>query len=192
MTVQRGHAIRAAALVLLALIAAAGVVQYSTRRGLAPDFTLTDQDGQPFTLSAQRGKAVVLFFGYTHCGDVCPTTLAHIAVAIRSLGPGAAAVEPVIVTVDPARDSSAVLKTYVAHFGTGVVGLTGSSAALDRVYGEYHVFHQQLPRKEGQSGYEMAHTSLIYYIDGSGRLHGFGDWTDGAGDIAQRLKEMNG
>ena len=179
--------------VVLAMLATAVGVGIALRqRGLAPDFTLTNQDGLPFSLSAQRGKAIVLFFGYTHCTDVCPLTLARIAAVIRSLGPSGDDVEPVFVTTDPDRDSPPVLRSYLARFGAPFVGLTGSSDALVKTYAAYHVFVQKLPPHAGEQGYEMAHSSALYYIDSRGALRDVGDWNDGVPAIAATVKMLVG
>jgi protein SCO1/2 len=180
----------AAVLAALAFAAAIALALYLHGRNLAPDFTLTDQSGRPFTLSAQRGKSVALFFGYTHCPDECPTTLAHLEAAVRSLGSAASGVEPIFITVDPARDSPAVLKKYVSLFGTNLVGLTGSPAALQQTYAEYHIFFQKLPESAGV--YDVAHSSALVYIDAAGRLRGYGDSSDDVPDIAARLRELAG
>jgi protein SCO1/2 len=185
-----GRPVVAAVLVAVAFAAAIGLALYLRGRNLAPDFTLTDQTGRPFTLSAQRGKSVALFFGYTHCPDECPTTLAHLEAAVRSLGAAGAGVEPIFITVDPARDSPAALKKYLSSFGTNLVGLTGSKTALQQTYAEYHIFFQKLP--EGPGGYDVAHSSALVYIDAAGRLRGYGDSSDDVGDIAARLRELAG
>jgi protein SCO1/2 len=177
-------------LVVLAFAAATALALYLRGRNLAPDFTLIDQSGRSFTLSAQRGKRVALFFGYTHCPDECPTTLAHIEAAVRSLGSAGTSVEPIFITVDPARDSPAALKKYVSLFGTNLVGLTGSQAALQQTYAEYHIFFQKLPATAG--GYDVAHGSAIVYIDAAGRLSGYGDSDDDVPAIAARLRELAG
>jgi protein SCO1/2 len=154
----------------------------------APDFVLQDQDGKPFTLAAQHGNAVVLFFGYAHCPDVCPTTLANLERAKHLLGPQAQAhVTVAFVTVDPDRDTQHVLKRYVALFDPAFYGLTGDTAALDGVYGSYHVWHQKLPSKDS-GDYLMAHTSEIYLIDPDGRLRVFHDYTDTPAAIAHDLE----
>ncbi len=155
----------------------------------APDFTLTDQDGRPFTLSAQRGHPVVLFFGYTHCPDTCPTTLAHLARALRSPGaPQDARV--VFVTVDPQRDSPAVLKRYVALFDPRFVGLTGSPAALEPVYTAYHTWHESLPPKTRGGDYEVAHGAAIYFIGRRGTVRTIGDWSDDTSTLRSDMENF--
>ncbi|MGP6158106.1 MAG: SCO family protein [Vulcanimicrobiaceae bacterium] len=154
---------RAAAALLLALVlgGCARAAPTSAIPGqTAPDFTLTDQDGHPFTLSAQRGMAVVLFFGYTHCPDVCPATLAKVERAVTRLGPNAARVRVVFVSVDPERDRPSVLRRFVRLFGNDVVGLSGSERSLAPVERAYHVWHQRLPSKSA-AGHLVARSSEL-------------------------------
>lgn len=154
----------------------------------AYDFTLTDQHGRPVRLSDQRGKVVALFFGYTHCPDVCPATLAHLLGAQRLLG--AAAGETVVdfVTVDAARDTPGVLGTYAALFDPRFEGLTGTAAQLDRAYAAYHVWHQRLAGDARH--YAVAHGSAISLIDRAGRLRVLHDWNDPAADLAFDMKAL--
>jgi protein SCO1/2 len=178
------------AAVLIAAVAYA-IVQLRLIGTAAPDFTLTDQDARPWTLSQERGHhAVALFFGYTHCPDVCPTTLAHLAQAKRLLRDEGNDLRIAFVTVDAPRDTPAVLKRYVALFGPAIVGLTGSPKNVDPVYAAYHVWHQALPKSDGAGGYLVSHTSAIYLIDRNGRLLGIADWAEPASRLATKLKEL--
>jgi len=186
------YAIVVAASFLLALAAAAyGLVHLVQQRDRAPDFALTNQDGRPFTLSAQSGKVVVLFFGYTHCPDECPTTLAHIAAAVRSLGSSGDEIEPVFITVDPARDTITELKAYMTRFGPSFVGLTGSQGALEKTYTDYHVFAQNEPSAKNAHGYELVHSSALYYINRAGSLAAYGSSSDGIAAIAAQLRQLS-
>jgi protein SCO1/2 len=154
----------------------------------APDFTLTDQDGRPYTLSARRGHAVALFFGYAHCPDVCPTTLAALARAKRTLGAAGAGVDVVFVTVDPARDTPATLKRYVHLFDPSFVGLTGTPAQLDQVYRAYRVYHQIDAASRSANGYLVIHSSSIEFIAPDGRVRGFGAWNDSPDALAALMR----
>jgi protein SCO1/2 len=155
----------------------------------APDFTLTNQDNRPFRLSAQVGRPVVLFFGYTHCPDVCPTTLSHLAQAIRQ--PSVPYdIEVVFVTVDAERDSPSVLKRYVRLFNPSFVGLTGRDADLEPVYSDYRVTHQAFPAHHGKDGYSVAHGTTIFYIGRDGSLKAFGSWDDSIATIAYTMQGM--
>jgi protein SCO1/2 len=128
---------------------------------------LTDHDGKPRRLEDFRGKAVVLFFGFAHCPDVCPTTLADIAASVRSLGPDAERVQVVMVTVDPERDTPEVLKKYVTAFDSRFLGLRGDLAATKKVAGEFKIYFEK--RKQGES-YTVDHSAQSYVIGPEGRL----------------------
>jgi protein SCO1/2 len=147
----------------------------------APDFALVDHHGRPATLASFRGHPVLLFFGYTHCPDICPLTLARLQRSVRALGSRSEEVRILLVTNDPARDTPPVLRAYTSRFGPQVVGLTGDSASVARAmagYGAYsmppsapqaaadphaHGSHAVNPAK-------MAHSSVVYGIDRDGNL----------------------
>ena len=149
-------------------------------------FSLTDQDGHARNLSDFRGKYVLLYFGYTRCPDVCPTTLAVMGAALAKLGMQAARVVPVFVTVDPARDTPAILKLYVKSFGPRFVGLTGSAAELAKVEHEYRVVAVQHPLPGG--GYAMDHSSVVYLLGPDGKLVAFYDEAITADTLAKDLR----
>lgn len=155
-----------------------------------PNVELIDQDGHPFRLIAKRGREVVLFFGYAHCPDICPTTLGKLAQADRSLGAQARNVVVAFVTVDPERDTVPVLKRYVRLFDRNFYGLTGSRSQLHAVYHAYHVWHQKLPNHGSAAGYLMAHSSTIYMLDRSGRLRVIHDWNDQTDELAHDMKAL--
>ncbi len=138
----------------------------------APGFTLLDGDRRPFSLAAQRPHPVVLFFGYTHCPDECPTALAALARA-RKIGRSLGDVRVAFVTVDPHRDTPAVMKRYVREFDPSFVGLTGTHAQLDAVKEEFKVFSVEIPLDHGPNDpYSIAHGTNIYFIDGRGIFRG--------------------
>ena len=128
---------------------------------------LTDHDGKPRKLEDFRGKAVVLFFGFTHCPDVCPTTLADIAQAVRSLGAGAERVQVLMVSVDPERDTAQSLAKYVTAFDPRFLGLRGDLETTKRVAGEFKIYFEK--RKQGES-YTVDHSAQSYVIDPQGKL----------------------
>ena len=133
------------------------------------DFALTDPAGQPRTLADYRGKAVAVFFGYTQCPDVCPTTLAALAEATRSLGADADKMQVVFITVDPDRDTAALLAQYVPAFDPRFVGLRGDAAATERVAREFKVIYQKVPGTTPDR-YTMDHSAGIFLFDRAGRL----------------------
>ena len=133
------------------------------------DFTLTDQSGKTRTLADFRGKVVVMFFGYTRCPDVCPTTLADLKAAREQLGEDGKRVQVLFVTVDPERDTRQLLASYVSAFDTSFLGLYGDSAATAKVAKEFKVFYQKAPGKTPDS-YTVDHTAGSYVFDTQGRL----------------------
>jgi protein SCO1/2 len=136
----------------------------------APDFTLTDQFGEPFRLTDQRGKVVLIFFGYVQCPDVCPATLSTWAKVANRLGDARRGVRFVYVTVDPERDTGERLGRHLAIFGSDFVGLTGTAEELDAVFREYGITTRKLTLFEGAGGYVMEHTSQTFLVDPEGRL----------------------
>ena len=133
------------------------------------DFTLTDQSGKTRTLADFRGKVVVMFFGYTRCPDVCPTTLADLKAAREQLGEDGKRVQVLFVTVDPERDTRQLLASYVSAFDTSFLGLYGDAAATAKVAKEFKVFYQKAPGKTPDS-YTVDHTAGSYVFDTQGRL----------------------
>ncbi len=130
---------------------------------------LTGHDGKPRTLAEFRGKAVVLTFGFTHCPDICPTTLADMAAVLKKLGPDAARVQVLFVTVDPERDTAEVLAKYVPAFDSGFLGLTGDAAATQRAAKEFKIFYEKRPG--GAPGaYTVDHSAQSYVLDAQGRV----------------------
>lgn len=147
----------------------------------APDFSLTADDGRPWTLSGQRGHAVLLTFGFTHCADTCPETLAKLAHLRRALGPSGDGLEIAMVTVDPRRDSVPVLHRFVERFDGPVIGLTGAPAQVARVERAYHVWSQRVPGRRAGS-YDVVHSATIYFIDTRGNIRDIHD--DGESEAA--------
>jgi len=178
----------------LAALAAMLAVPFTTTRPagaagrVAPDFTLVDQNGHPFTLSRQHGRPVVLFFGYTHCPDVCPTILANLKSALESLGPAGREVVVALVTVDPARDGAAELRRYVSIFNPAFRGLSGSPAALASVYRAYHVHFAKEAASNGD--YQVAHTAFVYYVGRDRHIRGLGTWSDSQPVLQDDLREI--
>lgn len=133
---------------------------------------LTDHRGQPRRLKDFRGKVVILFFGYTHCPDVCPTSLARFAEAVKQLGPAGERVQVLFVSIDPERDTPARLAEYVPWFNSSFLGLTGTPAAVAEVTKEFRIYAARQP-VDGALGYVMDHTAGAYVYDPAGRLRLF-------------------
>lgn len=153
----------------------------------AKDFSLPDTDGRMRSLKDFQGKAVVVFFGYTQCPDVCPTTLTEIAEAKRLLGPLGSKVEGVFITVDPERDKPELLKAYVANFGPDMVALRGSAAQTEATARDFKVYYKRVDGKEPGS-YFMEHTAACYIYDPQGRLRLYSRYGSGAQALADDLK----
>lgn len=153
----------------------------------AKDFALTDHNGKPRTLADFKGKAVVMFFGYTQCPDVCPTTMAEMANVMKELGPQADKVQVLFVTIDPARDTPQILSQYVPAFDQRFLGLYGDEAATEKVAKEFKVFFQKVPGKTPGS-YTMDHTAGSYVFDPQGHIRLFVKHGQGAEPIVHDLK----
>jgi protein SCO1/2 len=138
----------------------------------AKELPLPDLDGRARTLAEFRGKAVVVFFGFTQCPDVCPTTLAEIAAVKKELGAAGERIQTVFVSLDPERDTPELLKNYVATFDPGVVALRGTPEQTQAAAKSYKVFFQKVPGKEPGS-YSIDHTAGAYVFDTEGRVRLF-------------------
>ncbi|HEU4742447.1 MAG TPA: SCO family protein [Meiothermus sp.] len=137
---------------------------------LAYDFNLTDNKGEPFRLSSQRGKVVLLFFGFVNCPDVCPTTLLELQKVYQALTPQERArVQVILISVDPDRDTPAVLDKYVTFFNPSFIGLTGTPQQIAEVAKPYGVFYQKSAIKSAKE-YNVDHTASTYLIDPKGQL----------------------
>jgi protein SCO1/2 len=131
-------------------------------------FALTDQDGKPITDRDFKGEPLLVFFGYTHCPDVCPTTLFEISEVLRAMGPDADRVHALYITVDPERDTPAVMKDYLSSFDPHLRGASGDRKEIEAAEKAYRVFAQKVPT--GKGDYSMDHTALVYLMDKQGRF----------------------
>lgn len=136
----------------------------------APDFSLTQANGETFTLSAQKEKVVLLFFGYTYCPDVCPTTLADLAQVMKRLGRQSERVRVVFISVDPQRDTPERAQSYAAAFDPSFIGLSGTEADLQPVWNAYGVYRLVRDSESRGSDYLVDHSARVYLIDGKGNL----------------------
>jgi protein SCO1/2 len=160
--------------------------------GLMPslDFTLTDaSNGATVHGKDFRGKVVLLYFGYTHCPDVCPTTLSLLGSAVAALGDDAAQVRVLFVSVDPERDTLAQLKTYAAAFGPQVVGLRGSESELKALTKRYRITYGY-GKPDAHGNYEVSHSSAIYVFDRDGEIRLLAGPTDSAAVITADLERL--
>ncbi len=144
----------------------------------AREFRLTDHNGRPRTLADFKGKVVAVFFGYTYCPDVCPLTMAELASVMKALGPAADKVQVLFITVDPERDTPAVLSRYVPAFDPRFLGLYGDADATARTAKEFKALYQKQPEPGG--GYSVDHSAGTYIYDTAGRVRLFASYGQGA------------
>ena len=154
------------------------------------DFSLVDPDGKVRTLADFKGKVVVMFFGYTQCPDICPTTLTEMQQVMTLLGPQSDKVQVLFVTVDPARDTAAILKQYVPAFDPRFLGLRpADDAALEKVTKDFKIYYKKVPGSSPGS-YTMDHTAGSYAFDPEGRLRLYIKHAQGPETLAHDLKEL--
>ncbi|OZI36920.1 SCO family protein [Bordetella genomosp. 10] len=158
---------------------------------LGKDVAMVDQDGKPRAMADFAGKVVVAFFGYTHCPDVCPTSLAELAQVMQTLGPDASRVQVVMITVDPERDTPEVMKQYVTTFNPGFVGLTGSLAQLKTAATSFKAYYAKVPTKDG-SDYSMDHSAAFYLLDQKGEAQVLVNNNAGADVLVHDIKLLLG
>lgn len=155
----------------------------------ARDFQLTDHNGQTRTLQDFRGKVVVLFFGYTQCPDVCPTTMAELVEVRTLLGAEGAKVQGLFVSLDPERDTTEVLKTYMGNFDPGFLALRPTLEELPALAKNFKVYYKKSESKGG-AGYTLDHTAASYVYDPQGRLRLYVRYGSGAQTLASDLRQL--
>jgi protein SCO1/2 len=177
MTARASHVLLVLSAFLFGLVVFLAVLLYATGNlgtrtagsGVGGPFALTDQNGKPITDADFKGKPFLVFFGYTHCPDVCPTALFDISEVMRALGPDADRTAALFVSVDPDRDTPAVLKDYLSSFDPHLRAATGDQAALDKIEKAYRVYAKKVPTgKDGD--YSMDHSAIVYLMDKDGRF----------------------
>ena len=136
--------------------------------GIGGPLNLEDENGKPFTDAQMKGHPFLVFFGFTHCPDICPTTLFDMSQMMKALGPDADRVGALFITVDPDRDTSKVLKDYLSNFDPRLRGLTGDQAQIDAAIKEYRVYAKKVPLENGD--YTMDHTAVVYLMDKDGNF----------------------
>ncbi len=165
-------------------------VDITGSKAFGTNFGLIDTDGKLRTLADFQGKAVVMFFGYTHCPDVCPTTLIEMQEVMRLLGPQAAKVQVIFVTLDPERDTSEVLKQYVPAFNPSFIGLRpANEEALNRLTKEFKIYYKRVPGLSPNT-YTIDHTAGSYVFDPKGQLRLYIKHGQGPEVLAQDLKTI--
>jgi protein SCO1 len=155
-------------LFLGAIFAVTGFAPTPHAAAIGGPFALVDQNGKPFSDRDMKGKPYLVFFGFTHCPDICPTTLFEMSQLMKKLGPDADRAGALFITVDPGRDGPAVLKDYLASFDPHLRGLTGDQAAIDQAVKDYRVYAKKVPLQGGD--YTMDHTAIVYLMDKDGQF----------------------
>jgi protein SCO1/2 len=150
-------------------VPSAGGVQLPQGMALGGAFSLVDQAGRPVTEADFAGRWLLVYFGYTYCPDVCPTELGIVAAALDTMGPAGEAVTPVLVTIDPERDTPAQLADYVSRFHPRMIGLTGSPEQVAQAARAYRVYYAKT-RPAGAGDYLMDHSGFVYLVGPDGRV----------------------
>lgn len=154
------------------------------------DFVLTGHEGRPFRLSSLQGKAVLLFFGYTSCPDACPTTLSKLSAVYRKLADDAKDVKTLYISVDPERDTPAVLKADLGNFSVDALGLTGTKLEIDKVVKLYGASYEIIPTPNSATKYTVAHSTTIYGLDRAGHTRAFFSYNATVDEITNGLRSI--
>jgi protein SCO1/2 len=176
MTARTSHILLMFSAFLGGLVIFLGVILFATHyqgtaggpSAIGGPFKLVDQSGKPITDEDMKGHPFLVFFGYTHCPDICPTTLFEMSEVMRALGNDADRINALFITVDPERDTPAVMKDYLSSFDPHLRGGTGDQKAIDAVERAYRVYAKKVPAEKGD--YSMDHTALVYLMDKQGRF----------------------
>lgn len=168
LVIATAFAVSLVAGLLILFWAMGGLSKVAQPAAIGGPFQLTDQNGKAVTDKSLKGKPTLIFFGYTHCPDVCPTSLFEISEVLRAMGKDADKVNAVFISVDPERDTPATMKDYLSSFDPHLEGLSGDPAETAKVISSYRVYAKKVPTKDGD--YTMDHTALIYLMDRDGRF----------------------
>lgn len=194
-------------LILWGLVALAAVVsgavilgnlQQSARQGLelpgaarlGGDFTLTRTNGEPFSSDELKGHPYLIFFGFTHCPDICPTTLLEVSKHLDALGEAARDLKVLFISVDPERDTPELLAQYMSSFDPRITALTGTPEQIAKVAKLYRAFYEKVPEEGG--GYSVNHTASVFLFDGEGRLRSTLSWQEDAATREAKIRRLIG
>lgn len=161
--------------------------QSAGRVPIGGPFRLTSHEGKPFTDADLKGKPFAVFFGFTHCPEVCPTTLYDLTQDLEALGPDADRLRVAFVTVDPAQDTPELMKTYLSSFDPRIVGLTGTDDEIAAVAKEYRIYYRKVPT---DSGYTMDHTATIFLMDSKGDFYGTSNFQETQDVRRAKLRQL--
>jgi protein SCO1/2 len=179
-----------AALTLLAtvLLLVPEPQQNQSRVPIGGPFRLTSHEGKPFTDQDLKGKPFVVFFGFTHCPEVCPTTLYDLTQDLEALGKDADKLRVAFITVDPAQDTPELMKTYLSSFDPRIVGLTGTEEEIAAVARAYKIYYRKVPTESG--GYTMDHTASIFLMDSKGDFYGTSNFQEAQDVRRAKLRQL--
>jgi len=161
--------------------------QSAGRVPIGGPFRLTSHEGKPFSDTDLKGKPFVVFFGFTHCPEVCPTTLYDLTQDLASLGSDADKLRVAFITVDPAQDTPELMKSYLSSFDPRIVGLTGTDEEIAAVAKAYKIYYRKVPT---DSGYTMDHSATIFLMDGKGDFYGTSNFQETAEIRRSKLKQL--
>ena len=201
MTTRASHILLVLAAFLTGLVIFLGVFLFATGNlgggsgapgasAIGGPFQLIDQDGKPITDADLKGRPFLVFFGYTHCPDVCPATLFEVSELMRALGKDADRAGALFVTVDPERDTPAALKDYLASFDPRVRAATGNRAAIDAAERAYRVYAKKVPSDKDKDDYSMDHTATVFLLDSQGNFQGTIAYQEDQATALQKLRNL--
>ena len=184
---------------VVALVGTVGWIYFVGQSGKVPGvvasqiggpFTLTDQNGNTVTEASLQGHPSAMYFGYTYCPDVCPTTLADLTQWMSDLGTDANKMKVYFITVDPARDTQAVMASYMQAFDPRFTALTGTQAQIDKIVKEYHIYAHKVPGTDGS--YTMDHTATVFLLNAKAELVSTIDYQEKTASALAKLKRLTG
>lgn len=179
--------VSALALLATVLLLLPGPQQSASKVPIGGPFRLTSHEGKTFTDQDLKGKPFAVFFGFTHCPEVCPTTLYDLTQDLESLGKDADKMRVAFITVDPAQDTPELMKTYLGSFDPRIVGLTGTEEEIAAVAKAYKVYYRKVPT---ESGYTMDHTATILLMDSRGEFYGTSNFQESQEVRRQKLRQL--
>ncbi|MHC5233593.1 SCO family protein [Brucella sp. LJL56] len=177
---------------IVAIVGAAGLNLFRDKQAAKEPFggplNLVTMDGTPFTEKDLRAAPAAIFFGFTHCPDVCPTTLYELDGWLKQLGPEASDIKAYFITVDPERDTQEVMKTYVSNVSDRIIGVTGTPENIADVVKSYHVYAKKVPGEDGE--YTMDHTASVFLLDKGGRFRSTIAYQENPDTALEKLKNL--